>query len=71
MNLIKNNVAQDSFGTKSGKLPNSGKEYFLRLAADVVRDVNKQKYSDGLSYVHKTMIRWGLELNVNGLWKVK
>ena len=36
--------------TGSGRLPNPGKAYFLRLAADVIRDVNDQPDENGITY---------------------
>lgn len=53
----------------SGKLPNPGKPFFLKLAASCVRDVNEQRDRNGLSYARKAMIRTGMSLNVNGLWQ--
>lgn len=65
MKLIEENRWKDS----SGKLINPGKTFYLRLAADAVREVNRQHDEDGLSYVRKAIIRTGLTLNLNGLWE--
>ena len=53
----------------SGKLRNLGKNVFLQLAADAVREVNAGRDKDGLSYARKAMIRTGMALNVNGNWE--
>jgi hypothetical protein len=53
----------------SGKLRNPGKKFFLRLAADAVRDVNLQRDSNGLTYARKAMIRCGLARDVTGFWR--
>ncbi|RHY89932.1 hypothetical protein DYB35_004602 [Aphanomyces astaci] len=64
-----NNVRVD--GGWSGKLKNSGKTYFLQLAADCVRAVNSMRDNAGLTYARKAMIRCGLSLDVTGFWHVK
>ena len=53
----------------SGKLKNPGKTFFLKLAADAVRDINAQQDKNGLSYARKAMIRTGMGLNLNGRWE--
>lgn len=50
----------------SGKLNSPGKRFFLELAADSVRDVEKQRDSDGIIYTRTAMIRCGLACNLNG-----
>lgn len=55
-------------GQGSGRLINPGKRFFLKLAADVVRDVNNQRDSAGVSYARRAMIRTGLSLNLQGVW---
>lgn len=52
----------------SGKLKNPGKSFFLKLAADAVREVNSERDADGLTYARKAMIKCGLSKNVNGVW---
>ncbi|RHY02925.1 hypothetical protein DYB36_008092 [Aphanomyces astaci] len=64
-----NNVRVE--GGWSGKLKNSGKTYFLQLAADCVRAVNSMRDNAGLTYARKAMIRCGLSLDVTGFWYVK
>ena len=56
-------------GVGSGKLPNPGKQFFLQLAARVVRDVNCMRDENGLSYARKAMIRCGLSQDLNGQWE--
>lgn len=52
MELIQSGRWKDS----SDRITNPGKSYFLRLAAYSVRDVNKQREADRLSYARKAMI---------------
>jgi hypothetical protein len=54
-----------------GKLKNPGKEYFLHLAADAVRDVNSKRDAYGFSYTRKAMIHCGLLLDVDGIWRIE
>ena len=56
-------------GQGSGKLQNPGKQFFLRLAAAAVREVNSQRDKNGVQYARKEMIMTGMSLNVNGLWE--
>lgn len=53
----------------SGKLRNTGKLFFLKLAADSVRDFNSVSDKYGLSYARKAMIRTGMSLNLNRKWE--
>lgn len=55
----------------SGKLPNPGKNFFLKMAAGTTRDVNAPRDADGISYGRKAMIRCGMSLNLNGRWEVQ
>lgn len=57
--------------SKSGKLVDRGKIFFLQLAANTVRDVNNQVHSDGMNFARKAMVRCGLEKKMNGLWEVQ
>ena len=54
----------------SRKLTNSGKRFFLQMAADRVQDVNQQFDCDNMTYARKAMIRSGLALDVDGTWNV-
>lgn len=54
---------------KSGRLKNPGKAFFLRLAADAVREVNNQRDKNGVPYARKAMIMTGISLNLNGRWE--
>lgn len=56
-------------GQGSGKLCNPGKHFFLKLAADAVREVNEQRDKDGVQYARKAMKMTGMSLNLNGLWE--
>ena len=49
----------------------SGKVFFLELAAEAVKDVNKQRDKNGPSYSWKAMTRTGMALNLSGLWEEK
>lgn len=44
----------------SGKLKNPGKGFFLKLAANSIREVNKQRDKNGVPYARKAMIRTGM-----------
>ena len=55
--------------SKSGKIPNPGKSFFLKMAADCVRAVNSQRDHDGLNYARKALIKTGMALNLNGQWE--
>ncbi len=46
-----------------------GKTFFLRLAADVIREVNMVRDKDGVSFARKAMLQCGLGLK-NGAWKI-
>ncbi len=37
-----------------------GKRFFLRLAADVIREVNMVRDKDGVSFVRKAVLQCGL-----------
>ena len=50
----------------SGKIINPGKRFFLKLPANCVRDVNRQRTSEGKIYAGKAMIRCGMSPNLNG-----
>ncbi len=49
----------------SGKSENPGKRFFLKLAADSIRDVNSKKDNHGISYARKAMVRMSMSLNYN------
>ena len=66
--LIERGEWMNSACGSSGKLKNPGKHFFLRLAAESVREVNAQKDKNGLSYARKAMMRTGMSLNLNGKW---
>lgn len=67
MEMISNNMWSDP--SRSGRLVNPGKRYFLQLAADVARSVFQQRDSDGVLFTRKAMIRCGMALNLNGVWE--
>lgn len=56
-------------GDDSGRMENPGKSFYLRLAAQVIRDVNNQTESNGLNYTRKAIIRTVLSLNLTGKWE--
>lgn len=62
MDMMKANNLSKS----SGKIPNHGKYYFLKLARKAVDRVNRQRDIDSLSHAQRAMIRAGMALNVNG-----
>lgn len=53
----------DYSGVKLGKLlrkdPSPGKLYFIRFSTDAIRNFNRQRDENGVSYAHKEMIRTG------------
>lgn len=53
----------------SGKLNNPGKQYYMKLAVKFVEKVNDMVDENGLSLVRKAMIRGGLALDVDGIWR--
>lgn len=55
----------------SGKLINHGIVFFLRLAADSIRDVNRQRDEDGIPYARKAMISCGLAKNLSNTWEIR
>lgn len=67
LGLIKEGKWKDG----SGKLFNPGKRFFLKLAAEAVMEVNKQRDAEGITYARKSMILTGMALNTNGLWEEK
>ena len=40
--------------TEAGKLPNPGKLYFLRMEANSINDVNRQRDENGLTYARRS-----------------
>lgn len=70
LDMIKKNEWVD-WKTGSGKLPNPGKTFYLKLAADVMREVGNARDKEGVSLTRKAMIGCGMALNFNGLWEVR
>ena len=52
-----------------GKLKNPRKGFFLALAAEAVRDVNQEQDFQGMNIARKSMIRCGLSLDTDGVWR--
>lgn len=63
-------IQQGKWKDSSGRLINPGKSFFLKLAAKAVREVNRQRDENGLSYARKAMIMTGMALNTNGQWEI-
>ncbi len=59
-----------SDGSWWGKLPNPGKKYLLKLAAESVRAVNAQRDGKCINFARKAMIRCGLAKDIDGHWRV-
>ena len=55
----------------SGKIQNPGKQYYMKLAAKCVEEVNLKKDRNGNSIVRKAMIRCGMSLNYSGVWETE
>ena len=53
----------------NGKIINPGKRFFLKLAANCVRDVTRKRTSEGITYAREAMIRCGVSRNLNGKWE--
>lgn len=68
-NLVQNGKWKDGATSKDrgGKLLNPGKEFFLKLGAEGVREVNITTNNNGLSYTRKSMIMTGLLLNTDSV----
>ena len=43
--------------------------FFLKLAANCVKNVNNERTSDGITNARKAMIRCGMSLSLNGKWE--
>ena len=53
---------------ESGKLPDPGKVFFLKMAARVLRNVNNMREKNGLTYAQKAMNRCDLSRYLNDQW---
>ena len=53
----------------SGKLKNPGKGFFLSLAVEAVRAVNQEQDVQGMNIAKKSLIRCGLSLDTDGVWR--
>lgn len=56
------------YGTGIGRLVNPGKNFFLKLAADSIRDVNSHLNKAFQPYARRAMIIKGLYFGVYGAW---
>ena len=56
-------------GAWSSKLVNHGKNFSLKVAAYLVKEVNHTSDSNGSNYAGKEIILCGFSLNVNRLWE--
>ena len=50
--------------TSTGRFQNPRKRFYLELTKAVADEVNEKRTSEGLSYVRKSMIMWGLILSL-------
>ena len=55
----------------SGKIQNPGKQYYMKLAAKCVEEINLKKNRNGNSIVRKAMIRCGMSLNYSGVREIE
>lgn len=55
----------------SGMLTNPGKRFYLQLAAAVIKDVDRDRDRNGVLYSRKSMMCYGMALNLNGRWEVQ
>lgn len=70
LEMIKKNEWVD-WKAGSGKLANPGKRFYLKLAADVIKEVDNERDKNGVSFTRKAMIGCGMALNLNGVWEVR
>lgn len=55
---------------QAGHIPNPQKRYFLELAAASLAAARQRVDSNGLNFARKSMIRCGLSLPDDGVWKI-
>lgn len=67
-----NQIASGEFrdaDRQSGHIANPQKHYFLKLAAESLAAARERTDASGLNFARKSMIRCGLSLNEDGVWK--
>lgn len=64
--MIRKKVSTGASG--SGRLVNTGKSYFQKLAADITRFVALNRYSNVMLLTGKQMMTYGMALNLNGIF---
>lgn len=52
----------------SGVLVDPGKEFFLKLAADSIRDLNSELDKNGMNDATTAMVQCGMLMGVDGSW---
>ena len=59
-------------GSKSsGEVQNPRKQYYIKLAAKFVEEINSRKDRNGSSIARKAMIGCGMSLNYSGVWEIE
>ena len=53
----------------SVKLLHSARKWYVRLALEFVQKINEKQDENGLSFPRKAMIRCGLSLDIDGIWR--
>lgn len=69
--LFRKTLPRETYVTKPGCLPNHGDRFFLKLAANAVREANNQKDQEEIHYAIKAIIRCGLALNTTRIWEIR
>lgn len=64
----KSGTFRDGAG-QAGTIPNPQKPFFLKLAADSVAEARNRVDKNGLNFSRKAMIRCGLSLDTDGIWR--
>jgi hypothetical protein len=69
MQMIRDGERKEGTTESSGKLSNPGKRYFVKMEAQVVREVNAHRDKNGVTYARKAMIRCGQGMDLCGHWR--
>ena len=64
-------VENGQFSAKSGKLEHPKRGWYMQLAVKCAEAVNSMEDSNGLKLTRKAMIRSGLSLDIDGVWRVE
>lgn len=62
-------VPQKGRRQAKGRLSSPKKKWYLDICARVVREFNELKDKDGINYARRAMIRTGMALDTDGVWR--